>query len=132
MIMRAAVFLATVTAVLIAAGGASAQELIVSNGLDKPVVWTIDGGPGFKTAKRGTAVRPLSAGLHKVTASIGNKSASVEASRDLELQEDNLVTLGERRFWCLLVTAMDLDSMSMPLLIERRGDVCLALARDLK
>lgn len=130
--MRAAVFLATVTAVLIAAGGASAQELIVSNGLDKPVVWTIDGGRPFKTAKRGAAVRPLTVGSHKITASTGGKGVSLEVSRDLELQEDNLVTLGERRFWCLLVTAMDLDSMSMPLLIERRGDVCLALARDLK
>lgn len=130
--MRMTVLLATATALLLSAGAASAQELIVSNGLDKPVVWTIDGAPGFKTAKRGTAVRPLAAGPHKVTASTGNKSASVEVSRELELQEDELVTLGERRFWCLLVTGMDLDGMSMPLLIERRGETCLALARGLK
>ncbi len=130
--MRMTVLFVTATALLLSAGAASAQELIVSNGLDKPVVWTIDGAPGFKTAKRGTAVRPLTAGPHKVTASTGNKSASVEVSRELELQEDELVTLGERRFWCLLVTGMDLDGMSMPLLIERRGETCLALARGLK
>ncbi len=130
--MRATVILAAAMSVLLPAGTASAQELIVSNGLGKPVVWTIDNEPGVKTARGKTAVRPLPAGPHRIAVSTENKGVSLRAARELDLQEDKLVTLGERRFWCVLVTGMDFDGATMPLLVERRGDECLALARGLK
>lgn len=128
--MRIAVILAVVGAMALPAAPTAAQEVYLINGIKGTVTWSLDDGPQIVTPKGKGAVAPVTPGTHKLSMTAPparGQSFSIGITANEEFKESDLVTQGDRKFWCVTAVVF----MSLPMALRADPEDCRKLIKDL-
>lgn len=107
---------------------ASAQEVLLVNGIGGTVTWSIDGGPLIATPARKSATAAVTPGSHKLTMNAPparGQSYSVGLTMDEEFKAEDLVAQGDRKFWCVTAVVF----MNLPMVMQADPEECRKMTK---